>query len=76
MLTVPDGGTALDAVGGIKNQVGLKQLDLTARIAVVSVVSLALQFVLAGRYLQQLVHLSARFRSSSYLEGQLGKARC
>lgn len=63
MLTVPDGGTALDAVRGIKSQVRLEQLDLAARIAVVSIVPLALQFILAGRHLQHRL-------PDLYLQGQ------
>ncbi len=65
MLTVPDGGTALDAVRGIKSQVCLKQLDLAACIAVVSIVPLALQFILAGRHLQQLLHSCSGLRPNN-----------
>ncbi len=52
MLTVPDGGAALDAVQGIQGQVRLKQLDLGARIAVEPVVALLLQLVQTRGHLQ------------------------
>lgn len=52
VLTVPDGGAALDAVQGIQGQVRLKQLDLGARIAVEPVVALLLQLVQTRGHLQ------------------------
>ena len=52
MRTVPDGGTTLNAVHSVQGQVRLKQLDLTACIAMVPVVPLLLQVLWARRHLQ------------------------